>query len=44
MVPVGTAHVGSVTLVVGADGAPGADATGTFTVVEQPAVFLTDKV
>jgi hypothetical protein len=39
IVPFGTAQVGSVTVVVGNAGAPGATATSTFTEVIQPAAF-----
>jgi hypothetical protein len=39
IVPVATAHVGSVTVVIGNAGAPGATATSTLTEVIQPAAF-----
>ena len=44
MVPVVIAHVGWVTEVIGAEGAPGALFIVTIIDVAQPLAFLTDKV
>jgi hypothetical protein len=44
MVPVAVAHVGWVTEVIGADGAPGAISIVIFIDVLQPLAFLTDNV
>ena len=44
MIPVDVVQVGSVTLAVGAGGAPGAPATVTSILVVQPALFFTANV